>query len=98
MLKILEIIAIYSSIVGGLVFLYEHLTDDEQKRHHKQKLSHFLKKIQSIRSLELTQNDAGLILSWLNYIYGKPSENRFFARDFWLWRPARVSILVAVFT
>lgn len=95
MLKILGIIAIYSSIVGGLVFLYEHLTDDEQKRHHKQKLSHFLKKIQSIRSLELTQNDAGLILSWLNYIYGKPAENRFFARGFWLWRPAGISILVA---
>lgn len=95
MLKVLEIIAIYSGIVGFLVFLYEHLTDDDQKRNHKQKLSRFLKRIQSMRSLELAQNDAGIILSWLNYIYGKPSKNRFFTRDFWLWRPVWVSILLA---
>ena len=95
MLKVLEIIAIYSGIVGILVFLYEHLTDDDQKRNHKQKLSRFLKRIQSMRSLELAQNDAGVILSWLNYIYGQPSKNRFFTRDFWLWRPVWVSILVA---
>lgn len=95
MLKVLEIIAIYSGIVGFLVYLYEHLTDDDQKRNHIQKCSRILKRIQSMRSLELAQNDASVILSWLNHIYGHPSKNRFFSRDFWVWRPVGVSILVA---
>lgn len=94
MKEVLEYIAILSTIFAGCVLLYEYL-DDAQKRNHKQKISEFLRDIQSMRSLELAQNDAAIILSWLNYFYGKPSENRFFARDFWLWRPLWVSIFVA---
>lgn len=95
MLEILTIIAVYCSILAGLVLLYEYLTDDNQKRDHKQKLSHFLKKIHSMRSLVLAQNDANLVLSWMNRIYGKPSKYRFFARDFWGRRPVLISIVIA---
>ena len=98
MKEVLECITIFGGI-GSIVvlsaFFYDCLTDDEQKRNHKRKLSDFLVKIQSMRSLELAQNDAALILSGLNYVYGKPSENRFLSLDFWLWRPLRISILLA---
>lgn len=95
MVDLLQIILPFCSLVPFMALIYEYLTTDEQKRNHIQKLSRSLIRIQSVRSLELAQNDARLVLSWLNRIYGKTSENRFLARDFWGRRPVCVSILIA---
>jgi hypothetical protein len=95
MVELSQIILPFCSLVPFMALIYEYMTTDEQKRNHKQKLSNFLKRIQSMRSLELAQNDARFVLSWLNRIYGKTSENRFFARDFWGLRPVCVSIIIA---
>ena len=92
--NLLNAVGIFSSFVSLSLFIYEYFTTDDQKKNHKQKISHFLRWIQSIRSLELAQNDARLILLWLNRIYGEISEYRFLARDFWGRRPVCVSILI----
>jgi hypothetical protein len=95
MKKILTSIAIFLTILLGLAAVYDLFTTKEQKERHKQKLSRFSQKIHSMRSLELAQNDACFVLSWMNRIYGKPSGYQFFTRDFWGRRPVCISILLA---